>query len=314
MNKQLLSIVIVNYNTYSFLKKCLASIIENSSDIDYEIIVVDNNSPEKDILDVRNDFSQVKLILNDRNKGFGDGCNIGAAAATGNYLLFINPDVQFSGNVNSSMLKLMESDPGIGVSSPIYFEDDGNVTYTYNRFPGFDWNISEAYANVFRRIKGKIFGEKLDYENKVFYVDWVMGSYMLIRRECFERVNGFDTNIFLYYEDIDLQFRIKKEGYKIAYNGFVHISHYKRSSVRSEKGENLMFHHMTRSNLIYMYKHFSFTKRNIIRFIHITGVMFRVISLPLRSEYKNKKQKMHQYADKFRQYVLVTKNDLFKKN
>lgn len=307
-----ISIIIVNYNTYTFLLKCLLSITSYTKDLKYEIIVVDNNSTDRDIEQLKILYPDIKLILNNENNGFGDGCNIGAASAEGKFLLFINPDVEFACNVNFAMFKLMESDSNIAVSSPIYFEDDGSVTFSFNKFPGYGWNVAEAFANVVYRIKTKITGQEHDYKDKVFEVDWVMGSYMFIRHDVFKKVNGFDNIFFLYYEDIDLQYRIKKLGYRIVYNGFEHISHFKRSSVRSIEGENLFYYQMTRSNLIYCYKHFGFMKRNLIRGIHISGIVMRVLGLLFRRDFKNcRRQKFHQYLVKLKQYMFTRKIDVF---
>lgn len=307
-----ISVIIVNYNTYSYLVNCLSCIIKYTKDLNYEIIVVDNNSPDREIESILDKYPTINLILNKENKGFGDGCNIGAVHASGKYLLFINPDVSFNSDVISVIFNFMEQNLEYAVSSPIYIEDDNTITFTYNRFPGFDWNLAEAFANIIYRVKSKFKNTNPEYLNSIIDVDWVMGSFIFIRKEVFDIVKGFDTNYFLYYEDIDLQYRIKKNKKKIAYNGNAQISHFKRSSVRSNEGESIFYYHLTRSNLIYMYKHFGFTKRNIIRVIHVAGSFIRILTLPFRNEFKGrKKQKFNQYLIKIEQYSFIRKTGLF---
>jgi len=251
-------------------------------------------------------------LFRDVNDGFGSGCNYGSRFAKGKYLLFVNPDVTFSSNVNYELFRFMESDTRIGVSSPIYIEDDNNITFIYYRFPGYEWEIAEAFGNVFGKIKALLFQSKEPDVNRPFEVDWVMGSFMFIRANVFRQVNGFDENIFLYYEDIDLQFRIKKLGYGIIYYPFLFIKHSKRSSIKTYSAENLYYYHMTRSNLIFMYKHFSGFKRNLVRCFHILGIFVRIILVPFRNRFAHKrKQKLKQYIVKCKQY-MSTKDNIFR--
>ncbi len=303
------SIIIINYNTQNYLRKCLDSINNFTHNLEYEVIVVDNNSSDRSIEFLLTDYPKINFLFRDVNDGFGAGCNFGARHATGKYFLFINPDVILLDNVVYELFKLMESDPCIAVVSPIYIEDDNNVIYTYNNFPGFVWEFSEAFGNIFSDLLFKLFPRQKLNLKEPFEVNWVMGSFMFIKAEIFKLIQGFDENFFLYYEDIDLQFRIKKLGYKINYYPNALVKHIKRGSVRSYSGENLYYYHMTRSNLIYMYKHFGFVKRNLIRIFHLLGIMIRFLTLPLRSTYTfKKKQKLFQYITKLKQFLSCKKS------
>lgn len=306
------SVIIVNYNTTGHLVNCLNSLFEYSSGYNFEVIVVDNNSTEKDIEDIMVDYPGVKFLLRNVNNGFGGGCNYGEANANGKYLLFVNPDVSFLSNVNYELLKIMESNPDLAVVSPLYLEDSGNFTFIFKHSPGFRWTFSEAFGNMFVKIFSVFFfKEKNDY-NTPFEVDWVMGSFIFVRADIFREVNGFDENMFLYYEDVDLQTRIKALGYKIFYYPPFTIKHLERSSIRSYNGENLYYFHLTRSNLIYMYKHFGILKRNLLRCISLFGILFRILTLPFRRTYRGKrKQKLSQYIINLKQY-LSGKNTIYK--
>ncbi len=307
------SVIIVNYNTTTHLKNCLDSLLSFTSKYLFEVIVVDNNSPNRDIESIQECYPKVRFLFRDINDGFGSGCNYGSRYAEGKYLLFVNPDIIFLDNIYNDLFQIIEKNSSVDVISPIYVEDDGTKTYTYDKFPGYNWNISEAFGNVFSRLGSKFFPNQEPEKRNPFEVDWVMGSCIFIRSLVFRHVKGFDETFFLYYEDIDLQYRIKRLGYKIFYNPLTSVKHIKRVSVRTFNGENLYYYHMTRSNLIYMYKHYSFFKRNLIRVLHLVGIAIRVFTLPFRKIYSSKrKQKLKQYKTKFKQF-LSSKDSIYKK-
>ena len=307
-----ISIIIVNYNTTDFLSKCIDSIQYHTIDVEYEIIVIDNNSTIREIEKYPLKYSSVKFYFRNCNDGFGAGCNYGAQKASGKYLLFLNPDVVLISNILSNIFLLMEDNNDIAVTSPIYLEDSGKIGYTYNNFPNFKWEIYEAFGyGTSRKIRKLLSRDEI--VNKIpFEVDWVMGSFIFTRSNVFNNIQGFDENIFLYYEDVDLQYRIKENGFKILCLPYLQIKHFKRSSVRSYAGENLYYYHITRSNLIYMYKHFNFINRNIIRLFFITGIIFRMLFLLFRIKFRGKKkQKLSQYKFMLRLY-LSRKEQIYK--
>lgn len=312
-----LSIVIVNYNTALYLKSCLRTLTLYTDNLNYEIIVVDNFSPERDIEKLSKDFPRVKFIFSEENNGFGAGCNIGARNAAGRYILFVNPDVIFMDNINFLLFSYLEKNSNVALISPVYLEEDGKIEFTDGRFPGYFIELSEAFDHFISKVLNIFFKKKEPERVYPFEVNWVMGSYMMVRSEIFHETGGFDEHFFLYYEDIDLQFRIKSKGFKIMYHPGALLKHVKRSSVRTFSGENLYYYHMMRSKLIYMYKHFSFFKRNVIKLIHILGLAFRFSSLPFRKVFKNKRrQKMIQYKMRLKQILAGKKviygNDLFR--
>lgn len=304
-----ISVIIVNFNTTDHLEKCLDSVFNNTSNVEYEIIVVDNNSDEREIETFQSKYRSVAFYFRESNDGFGAGCNFGAEKAKGKYLLFLNPDVIVSSNVLHEIYSSMEKDPGIGVESPVYLEDNGEIGYSYNYFPGIIWEWYEGFGfGASRRIRKLAEVDEIRNETP-FEVDWVMGSFIFTPAEVFRKVNGFDEKIFLYYEDVDLQYKIKKNGRKIICRSDLKIKHFKRSSVRSYFGENLYYFHMARSNLIYMYKHFGFLKRNLARSFHVLGILFRMVLLPFRFKFRNKKlQKYEQYWFVLHLYLKSEKN------
>ncbi|MEO6694625.1 MAG: glycosyltransferase family 2 protein [Ignavibacteria bacterium] len=302
------SLIIVNYNTQEHLEKCLTSILYFTKKIDFEIIVIDNNSPEREIENFPRLFPRARFYFRDVNDGFGSGCNYGASKAKGNYLVFVNPDIVFDSDCLSKMFEYMESNLDAGAVSPVLKDFAGKLTYIYNQFPNIFWEFHEA--------TGKGNQKKMDDNLKVFYdqkkygvnieVDWVTGACIMIKSELFRKLKGYDENYFLYYEDTDLQYRIRQLGFKIFCLSDKEVKHFINSSIKSSEGENIYYFNINRSKLIYMYKHFGFSKRNAVRIMHILGIGLRTVTLPFRRKFKeNRGQKFLQYKRSLKLYFYT---------
>lgn len=306
-----ISIIIVNYNTTDHLINCLKSIIQFTKIVTCEIIVVDNNSPDREIENYPSLFPEVKFFFRKVNDGFGAGCNFGAMNAAGKYLAFVNPDILFVSDCLSGMFMYYENNPETGVCGPLLKDFDGNLSYIYSDFPDIKWEYHEATGKGNRKRMDEHLSvfSKSGKNDSYIEVDWLTGACILIKNELFKRLNGYDKDYFLYYEDTDLQFRIKNLGYKIICLKDFEVKHFINSSIRSIEGENIFYFNFNRSKLLYMYKHFSFLKRNIIRFMHIAGILSRLILLPLRKKFStNKNQKKTQYKKMLNLYLSGYKN------
>jgi GT2 family glycosyltransferase len=301
------SIIIVNYNTHQHLKKCLDSIKKYTARISYEIIVVDNNSTDREIEKFAGSFKNTNFYFKETNDGFGAGCNYGVTKANGKYFVFINPDVELLDNCLCEIFLYMEDNPNVGVSSGLLVYPDNSVQYSYNYFPDFRWHLYEVIGWGASRQINRLMNHPsiLKRENNPIEADWLMGAFLFIRKDAFTRVNGFDEDIFLYMEDIDIQLRIKNLGYSIKLLPHISVVHGVRSSVRSFEGENLFYFHSHRSKMIYMYKHYNFFKRNLLRILNIVGITFRILTLPFRIKFINKKkQKLTQYVFMIKFYLI----------
>ncbi len=290
------SIIIVNYNTHDFLEDCLNSIIKFTKNIDYEIIVVDNNSTEIGIEKLLTKFDKVKFILNKENRGFGAGCNTGMRNAEGKYCAIVNPDIIFTENCLLKFFEYMENNEETGVCGGRLINTDENTIYTYNYFPGLFWETLQAAGMgsdyVIEKLNIRLLKSKEDF----FEVDWLIGAFMFIRKDIIDKLNGFDEKFFLYYEDVDIQKRIKDQGFKIICIKSIKIKHHEQSSIKSVNGENIYYYHMHKSKIIYMKKHFNFILRNTVRVMNIAGVTLRMLFLPVRNKFYGKKeQKLSQY-------------------
>ena len=291
-----ISIIIVNFNTTEHIIKCLESTYDMTSGFDFEIIIVDNNSTDRSIEKINDKFPQVQLILRNINDGFGCGCNVGAKNSKGKYLAFVNPDTFIKDNVLLELFNFMEQNPDVGICSGSFYDYDGIIRASYSIYPNLYTEFLDAIGRGTNKRLMKYMENENIKKNIHFEVEWLMGAYMFFRKKCFGKINGFDKDFFLYLEDAEIQYRIKKAGYKIVYIPYIKIYHFNNSSVQSYDGENIYFYNTHRSKMIYFHKHFGFFKRNFVRTLLILGVLFRISILYIRSSFQGKKeQKMYQY-------------------
>ncbi|MFZ1322260.1 MAG: glycosyltransferase family 2 protein [Ignavibacteria bacterium] len=272
------SVIIVNYNTTEHIKKCLDSISNYTKSINYEIIVVDNNSPDRSIEYFPNEFPAVKFIFRKVNDGFGAGCNFGVKNAKGKYLLFLNPDIVLKDNAIYEFFQFMEKNKNVGLCSALLTDSNGNFQYTYNYFPSVFWEFSEAITRkIPERIKELLDKLALESNRESLEVDWVIGACMFIRSELYKKLEGFDESFFLYYEDVDLEFRLSKLDFKIVVLPNIKIQHIERSSINPKNRYDVCYYNIHLSKMRYMNKHFGFFKRNFIRLLFILGMLLRLL-------------------------------------
>ncbi|QCE40281.1 glycosyltransferase family 2 protein [Psychroserpens sp. NJDZ02] len=210
-----ISVIIINYNTSKYTVKCISSVIEHTNPmISFEIIVVDNNSNIDDYNYLKNNLpnsTNITLHRSNVNTGFGGGNMFGAQFANANYLLFLNNDAFLMNDCLSIISNYMDAHPEVGVSTAQNYDKDNNHIISFGHNKG-----------IRRLLLGRSFLEKKDpkqfprrkkkYKNPVS-VNFINGAFMFFRSEVFSKVGGFDTNIFLYFEEMDICYRIKKNNY-----------------------------------------------------------------------------------------------------
>lgn len=214
-----LSVIYVYYNTPEELKLSIESLKKACAKIPYEVIVVSNNSP-KSIPKKIYDKPNVTIINNDTNCGYGKGLNQGAKIAKGEYLFLVNPDIIFKKEAIINLLKEIQRKPKIGVIAPQLIDEKGNVLQSISGMPYLPHSLF-AFSFLGKIWSKNPFSAKyhnlnLD-RNKEQEVDVVGGACMMIKKPLFYKVSGFDERFFMYFEEADFCFRIKKMGYKILY-------------------------------------------------------------------------------------------------
>jgi N-acetylglucosaminyl-diphospho-decaprenol L-rhamnosyltransferase len=263
-----LGIVIVNWNTCSYLKRCLETVLASAGDFSYRVLVVDNASTDGSADMVRRDFPGVELIASATNGGYPYGNNLGLQALgyhgagkvdadAPRYALLLNPDTELPPDALYNMTQYMDAHPEIGVAGPKLVLEDGSLDLACRR--SFPTPVVSLY-----RFSGlsKLFptSERFGRYNMTFAdpdqeieVDSVVGAYMQVRREAIQAVGLLDESFFMYGEDLDWAYRIKKAGWKVFYHPQVTVKHIKRAASRQSKKAQFEFQ---RAMLIFYRKHY----------------------------------------------------------
>jgi N-acetylglucosaminyl-diphospho-decaprenol L-rhamnosyltransferase len=229
-----LSIVILSWNVRDLLRQCLESVARNrplSADhppLATEIIVVDNASGDGSMEMVRAEFPDVRLIANQANRGYTGGNNDGIAAATGRYVMILNPDTRVLDGALTAMVAYADAHSDVGVVGPQLLNPDGSVQSSRRRFPTLMTGLFEstwlqplAPRNVLRRYY------VLDQpDDAIQEVDWLFGACFLVRREVIQQVGALDEDFFMYSEEMDWCRRIRQAGWKVVYLPQAQVIHY----------------------------------------------------------------------------------------
>ena len=221
-NTSKISVIIVNYNSGSYAKDCILSLLKQQS-AQLEIIVIDNASVDDSVALLESIFKhQITLIQSAENLGFGRANNLGAAHATGEFLLLLNPDTVIeSPDVVQQMVDYYLKNNLIGLLAPLIVEPRKNKQV----LPRYSYPSSKQLQNT----------------NKINHlpgdIAWVLGACMLIKRSVFNEINGFDPDYFLYGEDTDICLRLRLVGYEIGFINAVNVMHV---SGASEIGANTL--------------------------------------------------------------------------
>ncbi|HLH34931.1 MAG TPA: glycosyltransferase family 2 protein [Alloacidobacterium sp.] len=236
-----LSIIIINWNSKEFLRKCLASIRDSIKNVEYEVIIIDNASYDGAEEMVRSTFPETMFIQSDKNLGFAGANNLGFAYSSGRNILFLNPDTEIKGTAIQSLLTALESDQNIGMVGARLLNSDLSVqTTSITALPSvLNQVIASNYLKT-RFPKLKAWGMRPLYEstNRTARVDAISGACMLARRKVLEKIGCFTTEYFMYAEDMDLCIKVSKTGAQIHYVPDAVIVHHGGSSSAKRKESN----------------------------------------------------------------------------
>jgi N-acetylglucosaminyl-diphospho-decaprenol L-rhamnosyltransferase len=232
----LLSVVIVNYHSGELLQACLESLLRNGPAVDAQIFVINNGSAGEFAHLKTAGFSDLRVIQNPSNLGFGRAANIGYCSSQSEYVLLLNPDIRLETNSLESLIETLNSDPETGIVLPQLRHPDGTLQYSCRSFysgctlmmrrgPWKKW-----FSNH-RLVREHLM---LDWDHQSLRtVDWGLGAAMLIRRSAAGPLL-FDERFFLYFEDVDLCLRICDTGWKVLYNPNAKmVHHHQRESANS---------------------------------------------------------------------------------
>ncbi len=227
-----LSIAIVNYNTKIITNNCIKSILKNSKGLNYEIIIIDNASVDGSydfLVKKYKNYKNIRIIKSKKNLGFAKANNKAAKIAKGRYLLFLNSDTIIENNIFGKIIDWMDKNNDVGIITCALKNNDGTLQGSGGFFPTlfrvFCWMffvedipLLDLYIKPFHPVHKKSFFYKgLSQFNKEREQDWVTGAFLLTRKGIFDKVNGFDEDYFMYTEEVDYCYRVKKMGLRVFY-------------------------------------------------------------------------------------------------
>lgn len=223
MEKINLSVVLVNYNAGDFLVKCLRSVYLAKDTLNLDVWVVDNASEDESIRLAKQEFPDVSYIRNKENLGFGAANNQALKQIKNEYILILNPDTEVEKDTLAFMVNFMEGHPDVGAATSKALKSDGALDLAYHRGFPTPW---ASFLYYFLGNDSLYHLTNRDM-SKMHEVDAISGSFFLTRKSVLDKVGLFDEDYWMYAEDLDLSFRIKKAGFKIMYVPEVSVVHLK---------------------------------------------------------------------------------------
>lgn len=253
-----LSVVIVNYNVKHFLEQCLNSLEQAAAGIDHEIIVVDNASTDGSTEYITSHFPNIKWMACRENNGFSKGNNIAIAQAKGEYILLLNPDTIVTKEAIEGCVKFMDTHADAGACGVHMLRTDGTFAPESRRAlptPFVAFCKMSGLSRLFPKSRtfGRYYMQYLDKE-ETNPIEIISGAYMMLRHSTIEKTGALDEDFFMYGEDIDLSYRILKEGYTNYYLP-LRILHYKGES--TNKSTYRYVHTFYRAMQLFFKKHYS---------------------------------------------------------
>lgn len=271
------SVIIVNYKTCELTLQCLRTLFNNTKDIDFEVILVDNGSNDETPVRVKEEYSQVKLIESKENLGFGRANNLGCKYAIGKYLFLLNSDTIVLNNIVRQFYEFMESHPEYVACGGNLIDGNGVNNGVGGNFP----TVMQEFLNIgFKRLIPKRVWYRYSPVQTIATCNpkdilHITGADTFIRKDIFDKFGGFDPNFFMYNEEVELFYRIHKAGYKsciLPYAVLVHLDG--GSFVKTKKKTSLIREEFALRSKFYFYrKHYGKHTLQIIKLCLIISVI-----------------------------------------
>ncbi len=242
----MISIVIINYNTFNITQQCIQSIIDNTNDVVYEIILVDNASTERNADDFKVLFPQIQLIKSPVNAGFAKGNNLGIKHSSGEIILLLNSDTYFTENVLIKSLTKFKMLSNIGFMGIKMKYPNGKVQFTARKFRSIEWELLDLFRFIplllpytvrARLMQGKYFKGDFDME-----CDWLNGAFLMFNKSILEKLpnHTLDERFFMYGEDHLWGFQVEQIGLRNYFYHGTSLVHINNASTQPSKRIKLL--------------------------------------------------------------------------
>lgn len=230
-----LSIIIVNYNVTDYLRRCLLSIGKYANNIEHEVVVIDNLSPDTSWKTLITEFPKVKFIAHKANDGFSKANNLAIQQAVGEYLLLLNPDTELESNLLEDLLNFADQQIRFGCLGVRMHDAKGDFLPESKRSVPDMINSFEKLFVGLRNNNSKSYYRTDLAEDTIAEVEVITGAFLLCKRETYLEIGGLDDTYFMYGEDIDLCYTFLRNGYRNFYYGKHSILHHKGESTIKDK-------------------------------------------------------------------------------
>jgi GT2 family glycosyltransferase len=269
------TIIIVNYNVTEEIRDSLNSIFTFIKH-EFEVIVVDNNSPDRNIESLKYLFPDVKFHFLRENLGFAKANNYAVNYSVGEYLVFLNPDTILIEDFITPIKSYMEKHPIAGVCGPVLLNKDKSFQNSTGIELGYIYEIAEAFMliGVLRKIYNIWFRNKVN-QHVPFEIKWLSGACMVVPKKVFCESGEFNSEFFLNYEDIDFCQRVRESGFKIISFPDLRCIHLDQKSQTKDLTKYIINRYQGR--LVYSNYHYKYFKRIVIRLLHIAGIIIRIL-------------------------------------
>ncbi len=277
MTSARLAVVVVNHDAGAFLDACLASVGAAAGDLTLEVVLVDNASTDGSTERAERAHPALHVIRNAGNPGFGAAANQGVRAASAPFVLLLNPDAEITGGSLAAFVKVAEERPRAGALGALVRNSDGTLQPSARKVPTMLESLGHAFIgpikadNRFSRAYTMADWDRSSERE----VDWISGSAMLLRREAFDAMGGFDEGYFMYVEDVDLCTRLRDAGWTVLFSPELEVVHETGVSSRA-RSRKLAFEH-SRSLYRYFSKHRARGWRVLLKPLVRMGVWLRAV-------------------------------------
>ncbi len=314
-----LSVIIVSYNTRDLLIQCLSSVLNQTVEVDLEIVVVDNDSTDGSASEVKAKFPQVQVLMNERNIGFSKANNQALRLTKGRYVVLLNPDTLVLDNALDRMVNFMRNHRGAGILGCRILNPDGTLQRSAFPPPSV-WTSLTSKLSIERLLPGKAdryyrrhlerlfpstltnsyYDKKCEKAQHAFRVGWVSGACLLIRRATAEDIGLMDENLFLFGEDADWCTRAREKGWAVMLLPSARVIHFGGMSTSGALSTSIAAGQFSR--LYFAKKHFGPGAVSVLRCVAFLALLAKQIIMRLKRGIPEaeRKSRLEGYREAFR--------------
>jgi GT2 family glycosyltransferase len=298
-----LSIIIVNWNTRNLVVNCLRSIFTYSPHYNFEVWVVDNASSDGSPDMVRKNFPQVKLIENPANVGFARANNQAIRQCHGRYIMLLNPDTEVTPGALETMVGFMEVSQEVGAAGPRLINPDGTLQTSCYPTP----TLLREFWRLLHLDRIKPFGiypmQEWD-QNQPREVEVIQGACLILRREALDQTGFLNEDYFIYSEEVDLCYRLRKSGWKISWLPGATVTHYGGKSTQLVSEE--MFLNLYESKVLFFRKNYSWLQAFVYKMILTLAAIARLVTAPVAGMVLiSQRKRLREIANNYRRLLIA---------